>query len=367
MINYGAMVARVSDSTLYVAGRGVGLVTFDISNLSNPSLLDVLQTHDALDVKLVGPYAFVADGGWGAGVKIVDVSDPSSMKTTGQASTPGVAECVEPVGEYFYVADWSRGLSVLKVRFPQEPTIVGSVPSSGRGTDVVIRDGYAFVADEVAGLRVIDVSLPDAPCSVGTSATPFNGCSVAISGSYAYVGWNVGDGVFRVLDISSPSSPKVVGSCTENWGCNGVAVSGAYVYAAGWNGGLRVIDVSNPSAPQIVGLCVPSFTIVAKDVAVSGSYAYVAYETDLVVIDISNPTLPTLAGSMNIPGMDAVGVDGQRILCIYCGRKLRPADLRCLGSHESNPSWQRISCSGRDQCGCERSLRFCEDTGINCM
>jgi hypothetical protein len=303
-----ALAATVNGSTLYVAARTSGLVAVDVSNLSSPTILGTCPVNgDALDVQVVGSYALVPAGQWGAGVKIVDISDPSSMKLAGQAYTPGVAESVVLVGEHIYIADWARGLSVARLRFPRSPTIIGSVPSSSGGVDVIVRDGYAFVADKVTGLQVIDVSRPDAPYLAGASVTAFKGCSVTISGSHAYVGTNEADGAFYVVDISSASSPRIVGSCLENWGCNGVAASGSHVYAAGWSGGLRVLDVSNPSAPRIVGLCVALYTSDAKDVAVSGRYAYVAYETDLAVIDISNPELPTLSGLCDSP-VNAIGV-----------------------------------------------------------
>ena len=81
-----------------------------------------------------------------------------------------------------------------------------------------------------------------------------------------------------------------------------VAVSGSYAYVAeGSAGGLRVIDITSPSAPVILGgVDTPGS---ARDVAVSGDYAYVADDSSgLQVIDITNPTGPMIVGSVDTPG-----------------------------------------------------------------
>jgi PKD repeat protein/subtilisin family serine protease len=74
-----------------------------------------------------------------------------------------------------------------------------------------------------------------------------------------------------------------------------VAVSGTYAYVADNSSGLRVIDISDPANPTEVGFYdTPGY---ANGVAVSGSYAYVAdWISGLRVIDISNPAQPTEVG-----------------------------------------------------------------------
>jgi hypothetical protein len=76
---------------------------------------------------------------------------------------------------------------------------------------------------------------------------------------------------------------------------NDVAVSGSYAYVADNWAGLRVIDVSNPSSPREVGFYdTPGY---AYGVAVSGTYAYVADVWEgLRVIDVSNPSSPSGGG-----------------------------------------------------------------------
>jgi hypothetical protein len=81
----------------------------------------------------------------------------------------------------------------------------------------------------------------------------------------------------------------------------GVAVSDSYAYVAYDEAGLRIINISNPALPVEAGFYdTPGY---AFGVAVSGRFAYVAdFEAGLRIIDISNPVLPVEAGFYNTPG-----------------------------------------------------------------
>jgi hypothetical protein len=92
-----------------------------------------------------------------------------------------------------------------------------------------------------------------------------------------------------------------VGECDTPGDAYDVAVSGSYAYVADGSSGLEIIDVSNPSSPSFAGHWkTPSS---ANGVAVSGSYAYVAdYIGSLEIIDVSNPKNPSPVGSCNTLG-----------------------------------------------------------------
>jgi len=86
-----------------------------------------------------------------------------------------------------------------------------------------------------------------------------------------------------------------------------VTVSGNYAYVADASAGLQIIDISSPTSPTFIGnYCSPQTNNVnpsSVDVAISGNYAYLAEGvTGLQIIDISNPSSPTLTGAYNTPG-----------------------------------------------------------------
>ena len=122
--------------------------------------------------------------------------------------------------------------------------------------------------------------------------------AVAVSGNRACV---TGDRL-HVIDVSDPAHPLRLGGCDLSGGVGGVAqgfevaVSGSYAYVATYGAGLQVIDISDPVNPQRVGVW--DTNAWTQGVAVSGNYAYVACITNvgLHVIDISNPANPQRVG-----------------------------------------------------------------------
>jgi uncharacterized secreted protein with C-terminal beta-propeller domain len=79
-----------------------------------------------------------------------------------------------------------------------------------------------------------------------------------------------------------------------------VVVSGNYAYVADSRKGLLIIDISNPSSPVLAG----TYNIPGgfHGVFVSGNYAYVINHQGLQIIDISNPSSPTFTDSYDTPG-----------------------------------------------------------------
>lgn len=250
-------------------------------------------------VFVLGSYSRVGDVG--AGLQVIDVSDPRKPVEVGYYDKPGLgAEDVFVSGRYAYMADGDAGLRVIDVSNPARPTEVGYYDTPGYTSALFVSGGYAYVADHdngpgVRGLRVIDVSNPRKPIEVGFLDAG-DGSDVFVSGRYAYVVGALGLGV---IDISNPKNPKVVGVCHITLlAARGVFISGRYAYVAARSEGLRVIDVSDPTCPRPVGHCITPYE--AVQVFVSGSFAYVvAAEGGLRVIDVSNPSEPREVGYYN--------------------------------------------------------------------
>lgn len=179
------------------------------------------------------------------------------------------------------------------------PSVVGSIGNATNlsGSDAVAVSGqYAYSTAYWPGqLTAVNIANPIAPTvanSTATSSSLENASNIAIAGPYAYVVSKNRNGTCQpgpvpncnsgsnddgsgnsltVVDISSPGTPVTKGfvtSLTELFGAYGVAVSGSYAYVAYQgvltptgqpgtpgtsNGGFSVINISNPLAPAIVG------------------------------------------------------------------------------------------------------------------
>ena len=111
--------------------RGCGLVTLAlalawVAHGANPVLIGQwpgLPRGSALSVALSGNYAYVADSG--AGLQVIDVSNPANPVRVGGYDTSGYAQDVAVSGNYAYVADDGGGLQVIDVSNPANPVRVG--------------------------------------------------------------------------------------------------------------------------------------------------------------------------------------------------------------------------------------------------
>ncbi len=83
------------------------------------------------------------------------------------------------------------------------------------------------------------------------------------------------------------------------------AVTGSYLYIADYSGGLQVASIAEPTTPVPVA-SVPGL-VGAKDVAISGGYAYVTHGQSLSVLDISNPAAPLLLDTLAVTTFGAGG------------------------------------------------------------
>ena len=114
---------------------GCGLVTLALAlawpaRSANPVLIGQWPgwpRGEAYGVAVSGNYAYVADG---AGLEVIDVSNPANPQRVGGYDTSGYAYGVAVSGNYAYVADWSWGLLILGPR----PRITSITRAAGTAT-----------------------------------------------------------------------------------------------------------------------------------------------------------------------------------------------------------------------------------------
>lgn len=228
----------------------------------------------------------------------------------GRIDTPSYARDIEISGSVAYVADGKSGLQVIDISNPENPQIIATEDTPGNANALAISGTNAFIADGPGGLQVIDISNPSNPQRVGSGiATPEETWGLAIDGNRAYVAYGPEEkdlspdilGGLLVVDISSPASLQIIATRDMGFKGRGVAVMNPYVYVTGMPSGR---DISNDKG-RLVVMDTGSFGVVgsvllpdyyARDVTVSGSFAYVsAWRTHGVqVVNVSNPASPVI-------------------------------------------------------------------------
>jgi len=284
----------VSGNFAYVAAGGAGLRVVNISDPTHPTEVGAWASRGyAEGVAVAGNVAFLADGPYG--LRLIDVSNPAQPNEIGFAFEMNYAFKVAVDGQYAYIAAAGAGLLIADVSDPRHPVELSTFDTPGYAYGVTVSRNTAYVADGWEGLKIVNVADPAHPIEVGSYKTPGWTFGIAVSGTLAYVA-DAFKGL-RVLNVSDPSNPTEVGSYEVAGGHAGsVAIAGTIAYVADRNWGLRAVDISIPSNPTQVGFYAPMGF--ADAITVAGNYAYVAAGSyGLRVIDISDPNHPQQVGA----------------------------------------------------------------------
>ncbi len=299
----------VRGALAYVAAGAAGLRVLDVSDPTRPTEIGSSSLRGyAEGVAVAGSIAYLADGPYG--LRIIDASAPSHPVEIGSAYTMNYAFRVAVQGRYAFIAAAGAGLLVAEVSDSTHPVEVASLPTTGYSYGVAVKGDTAFVADGWEGVKLVDVSDPAHPRLVAAYRTPGWAFGITVVGDRAYVADAFGG--LRVLDVADPHRPVEVAYHDMPGGhAAGVSVSGDVAFVADRFRGLRAVSLSGASNLSELGSYRP--LSYANAVAVAGNYAYVAAARfGLAVVDLSDPTRPKQAGDLDLGSpVTAVAVSGQ--------------------------------------------------------
>ncbi|MBN2738705.1 MAG: hypothetical protein JXR70_17115 [Spirochaetales bacterium] len=271
------------------------------------------------DIKVVGSLAFVANSD--AGVKILDISNPSSpllVNPSGTGETAGSAFSLKVSDGFAYVAASEAGLQVINVQNPSSPIVYAAVSTSiqnqgqelaGLARDVEIRNDYAFVADFNTGLHVFNIQNPETPVYVGGSHDFEYLLDIALYGDYIF-GTTYYDGL-KIIDIHDPENPEPLTSYDDFEELAHIEIRDQYAYLIDRKYGLRILDISSPEKPVLIGsLEIPEGLF---NLHLENDFAYlISPNYGLYIADIHYPDTPVLSGSHKISGSKwAVDISGE--------------------------------------------------------
>jgi len=280
------------------------------------------------DVWTFGDYAYV--GVWqGAGcpangVKVVDISDPSSPTQVAVLQNPGQTSAEDVV-----------------VRHVSTPFFIGDLAAVG------IQD---CPDDATQGLQLWNVTDPTAPTKLGTwvSAAATGGCHEidlvqradgrVLAGCSLPFARGAGEDEVAIVDATDPKHPVEAGSwvSTENGGVGCFFSKFAHsvrffdggdtLYVSNWDAGTYRLDVSNPATPQVeaqIRIAPPDEDGDSHSMTLgkSGAMLFVNPEDfcasgsgdpwgEVRIFDNRNPSSPKLLGSFTTPNAEAGAQDG---------------------------------------------------------
>lgn len=273
-----------------------------------------LFEFDSLDVSYLGSWGFGqsfsmgtnADGtvkfvGSGAGVIILDVTNPASPVKISEISTRGLVDAIyfDESTNRLYVTAYFAGFEIWDLSNIAAPVKIGGGSTNGLPRGGIYADAnYVYIVAVAEGIQIYDITTPSAPVNVGNCLLDPNSLAWTSAKSGNFIFAALTDGGMAVVDVSDPENPVVAGTYSDI--VYGVGVANDIVYVVSYSFGLNILDVSDPSNITVTGTCsIPGFPYRVK---VIGDYAYVG-NTDysgaggINVVDVSDPENPSLVTS----------------------------------------------------------------------
>ncbi len=331
----------IRDQVLIVKAISHYILFIDISNLTNPQLLNTIIVPESLsDLSFVGDYMLVSTVYPGsiwifanAGnaqfdsvgvfrledeyylsnlsqfdtyllcsssqyIFSLNIINPSQPRIIGNVENNGFAQNVTLAGNLVFIADGDDGLQIYDISDPRDPSFVGYYDSPGYSYAVAVRGDYAFLADGNSGVAILDISDPSNPTFASGMGGGYDFWDVVLEGNYAFLAndyWGV-----VIYDISDPIYPVFVSHYDTPGYARDIEILDDYAYVGDVTYGMLILDISNPSAPELAGEYTGSQY--AWGVAVQENRAYLADEIQLTILDISDPYNPTFLGEVQTPG-----------------------------------------------------------------
>ncbi len=309
------------DGAVVVASGAAGLRVLDATHPTTATVIAQLppadEAHFAAStdfVTVVGDRAYTAEGRLGAGVRVIDLADPSQPRALGEVAAPGVAGRPAVAGDRVAVptiGDGGGGVRLYEVGTAGVPEARGSLAIGGP-IDAAAFDGPTLYLGGFGQLAVVDAADLAAPRLLGRldGVDASGGIAVVAPGQVA-----IGDPNFGlvVVDARDPTHPAAVGRFAMAGGASGIERHGDALWAANNYAGVSRLAIDASGTLRVTGRWLvdqAAFDVAAGDDAVW----IVSTEEGLIAVAPDAVTSAHEIAMLSAPGYLAqVALDGGRI------------------------------------------------------
>lgn len=288
----------VNDTILFIPMREYGLWVYDISDLTNPTRVAILDDVDSYDFRVNGQYLYEIH--YYDGIYIYDISDPTNPTEVTFWDTEGYPGDIAFEGNRGYLLDNGIGLVILDISNPEEQSEIGRFPIDfGAQRALVtldVQDNYVYIGDR--RLRVLNVSNLDSIFQVSTYYLE-DTKDIILSDQYAFA---IARGLYYVFNIEDPYNLEVIASADpdSNISVTGICIDSNMLFGKCGSNGLRVYDISEPDHPTLLSHHQESALGIAH-LTVSDNYAYCTDRSEsFFILDISDLANPVHVSSLFI-------------------------------------------------------------------
>jgi hypothetical protein len=182
----------VDGAYVYAAMHGDGVAVLELTASTLELRATISDFENAWGLAISDDVLYVADGT--GGLVTVDVTDPTNASLLGRVETGGSAQSVEIDADagVAFVAAGTTGLVTIDVTDPNQPTLLATVDTPGSALQVALANGHAYIADW-NDARVFDVQDPSSPTLIATERVPVSRgfprvLGIGANGQHAYLG-----------------------------------------------------------------------------------------------------------------------------------------------------------------------------------
>jgi hypothetical protein len=245
---YGNLFYDVKAGESFVLGADSGKMRVFSPGLNMQLLATFPTASTCAGIAIDGPYAYLAVQG--AGVQIVDLTDPAQPQEIKTVNTPGEAYDVCVNGQVAWVADGSAGIRALNVAVKSNAVSIASLDTVGTSLGVTLEGTNLFVCDGPNGLLIFDVKNPAQILPVGSYNSPGTAYKIALKEGYGYLA--DGTNGMEVIDVSNRSNPKRMQGVYTGGDCRAAVAYGDLLYVSDANNGVSLWDLRAPALPTRV-------------------------------------------------------------------------------------------------------------------
>ncbi|MFX0167963.1 MAG: fibronectin type III domain-containing protein [Candidatus Hodarchaeota archaeon] len=282
---FEAWDVRVQGDVAYVAAGPDGFLTLDVSDPSNPVLLDQYDPGAVNVVKLdvQGHLASCFSYAGGGTFYLIDVLDPSNIKITDTAVAGGCIDVFMHGEVVFYT--FTTGFGALNISDPYNIGIIFNWAGIATNmTALWVQGPNLYIVEDLngvgTGFRIYDITDISNPNLLGSYALQSYHWDIFVDGDFAYCANEDWLSVRNVTDPTSISYPDTIYSTTDP--SRGVWGFGPYIVSARGSGGVRIVNATNVYDVNV--LVTYAAATAATHVTVHGDYAYVANRSSLVIL-----------------------------------------------------------------------------------
>ena len=283
----------ISGNRAFAIGSEAGgerVYSADITDLNNPDWLSTLTLGSSLSkVALNGSILYASDNGSPAGIYVVDVSNPGSLRLLKTIDLNGYnVRQIKTEGSLLYVllqniGDSSGSVRVYEMTNPQVPRLRSTASVYDYPMDMDVQNRHAWVTfySGSTGLMGVDFTNFDSP-STPKVTLPTNGNKVLVFGDTIAVTDYLGSGIYLV-DAQASTNPIYIGkiNSASNNVFNSLGIIGQHLFAGDFSGLALVsfdlkginTDVLNAGNARVGTLQISGSSAIDNNLSVRGSLA----------------------------------------------------------------------------------------------